>query len=151
MGDRCVESVDDHGRDDRRFELGRPVFFHGGLHARVGVLHLTAGAWIPLAAPASIRRIDLWRPENDIELAHAVGPIDLYVTPAGFDLTTPDAANRFVAVGPDGRLIAQMRDVTGVVTGYVHKTTGEFMSAAAVDALVSASRLRAPALEGEAA
>ena len=154
----CETPLGKRARYDLKLQQGDPVFSRfvvptillDGL-ARVGVLHLTAGAWIPLAAPASIRRIDLWRPENDIELAHAVGPIDLYVTPAGFDLTTPDAANRFVAVGPDGRLIAQMRDVTGVVTGYVHKTTGEFMSAAAVDALVSASRLRAPALEGEAA
>jgi hypothetical protein len=43
-------------------------------------------------------------------------------------LEDPTAPNRFVAVRPDGRMILQMKGVVGIILGYVHYQTGEFVA-----------------------
>jgi hypothetical protein len=96
--------------------------------ARVAVLEFVDGRYIPLAAPSSIRRIDLYEPGNDIELAQRYDQIDLYVTPKQMTLEDPSAPNRFVAVRPDGRMILQMKGVVGIILGYVHHETGDYVS-----------------------
>jgi 3-oxoacyl-(acyl-carrier-protein) synthase len=96
--------------------------------ARVAVLNLEEGEYIPLAAPASIRRIDIYEAANDCELAQQYRPIELYATPREFVLEGAGPANRFVAARPDGKVILQMKDVTGVVIGYVHRTTGQVIT-----------------------
>jgi hypothetical protein len=62
-------------------------------------------------------------------LAERYKQIEFYATPREFALEGENGGNRFVAVRPDGHMIMQMKDVTGVIVGYVHRTTGEFMSA----------------------
>lgn len=109
--------------------------------ARVAALDHVAGDYIPLAAPMSIGRIDLYEAGNDCELAARHASIALRVTPRAFALEGPaSSGNRFVAVRPDGRIVMQMRDVTGIVTGYVHRVTGAFATRGEIDA-----RLAAPA------
>jgi NAD(P)-dependent dehydrogenase (short-subunit alcohol dehydrogenase family)/3-oxoacyl-(acyl-carrier-protein) synthase len=95
--------------------------------ARVAVLEFVEREYIPLAAPSSIRRIDFYEPGNDCELARRYDPIELYVTPKAMTLEDPGAPNRFVAVRPDGRMILQMKGVVGIILGYVHHETGEYM------------------------
>ncbi|MEU4402995.1 SDR family oxidoreductase [Streptosporangium sp. NPDC023963] len=94
--------------------------------ARMGVLNLIGGHLVPVAAPLSIRRIDLYQEANDLSLAGS-GPIELYATPAGFALETDGPVeNRFVAARPDGRVVAQIKDITATVLGYLSVDTGEF-------------------------
>lgn len=119
-------------------EFIMPTILLDGL-ARVAALNIVAGEYVPLAAPASIRRIDVYEEGNDLELAHRHSRIDLYATPRDFALEGAGSRNRFVAVRPDGRMCLQMKDVTGVVIGYVHRLTGDFVNKADVDALVAAA------------
>ena len=103
-----------------------PAILLDGL-ARTGVLDLVDGDYIPVAAPTSIRRIDVYQQANDVELGRSPDPIELYVPPRdGF--FEPTGTTRFVAARADGRVILQMKDVRGVVLGYVHRATGEFVS-----------------------
>ncbi|MDN7587896.1 SDR family oxidoreductase [Burkholderia seminalis] len=107
--------------------------------ARVAALDHVAGDYIPLAAPMSIGRIDLYEAGNDCELAARYASIALRVTPRAFALEGPaSSGNRFVAVRPDGRILMQMRDVTGIVTGYVHRVTGAFATRGEIDARLAA-------------
>ncbi|HEF5871062.1 TPA: SDR family oxidoreductase [Burkholderia cenocepacia] len=143
-------STTDTGMSDAgkhaRFRLnvpdGDPVFLRfvvpsillDGL-ARVAALDHVAGDYIPLAAPMSIGRIDLYETGNDCELSARHASIALHVTPRAFALEGPaSSGNRFVAVRPDGRVLMQMRDVTGIVIGYVHRVTGAFAARGEVDA-----------------
>jgi NAD(P)-dependent dehydrogenase (short-subunit alcohol dehydrogenase family)/3-oxoacyl-(acyl-carrier-protein) synthase len=107
--------------------------------ARVAVLNHVADDYIPLAAPASIRRIDIYEAGNDATLAQRHGPIELFVTPREFALEGTSPRNRFVACRPDGRMLLQMKDVSGVIIGYVHRTTGAFVPKPAVDAMLAGS------------
>ncbi|MGS0893201.1 SDR family oxidoreductase [Burkholderia stagnalis] len=110
--------------------------------ARVAALDHVAGDYIPLAAPMSIGRIDIYEAGNDCELARRHEPIALRVTPREFALEGPDSSgNRFVAARADGRILMQMRDVTGIVIGYVHRVTGAFAARGEVEARLAA---RAP-------
>lgn len=105
--------------------------------ARVAVLNHVADDYIPLAAPASIRRIDIYEGGNDCELSSRYGRIDLYATPKEFALEGEGTRNRFVATRPDKRMLMQMKDVTGVIIGYVHRHTGAFVTKGEVDALLA--------------
>ncbi|MGI5427250.1 hypothetical protein [Streptomyces sp. CA-179760] len=51
--------------------------------ARVGVLDLVDDRLIPVAAPLSIRRIDLYEEANDHTLSSGPDRIGLYATPPG--------------------------------------------------------------------
>ncbi|MFE5124760.1 SDR family oxidoreductase [Streptomyces sp. NPDC056669] len=96
--------------------------------ARVGVLELLDGPdghLVPVAAPLSIRRIDLYEEISDHDLAASGEPVDLFVTPPGFDLTADAISNRFVAVRPDGRMLLQMKDMRATLIGYTDAETGE--------------------------
>ncbi|MCA7997330.1 SDR family oxidoreductase [Burkholderia metallica] len=107
--------------------------------ARVAALDHVAGDYIPLAAPMSIGRIDLYEAGNDCELSSRHASIALRVTPRAFALEGPaSSGNRFVAVRPDGAILMQMRDVTGIVIGYVHRVTGAFAARGEIDALLAA-------------
>ncbi|MEU3741247.1 SDR family oxidoreductase [Streptomyces sp. NPDC032198] len=97
--------------------------------ARVGVLDLVDGHLIPVAAPLSIRRIDLYEDTNDLSLSRSGDDIELYATPPGFDLTADLIDNRFVATRPDGRMLLQMKDMQATLIGYVDARTGEAVSA----------------------
>jgi hypothetical protein len=101
--------------------------------ARVAVLEFVEREYIPLAAPSSIRRIDFYEPGNDLELARRYDPIELFVTPKAMTLEDPSAPNRFVAVRPDGRMILQMKGVVGIILGYIHFQTGEYMAREELD------------------
>jgi NAD(P)-dependent dehydrogenase (short-subunit alcohol dehydrogenase family)/3-oxoacyl-(acyl-carrier-protein) synthase len=105
--------------------------------ARVAVLNVVGGEYIPLAAPASIRRIDIYEDGNDCVLSRRHDRIDLYATPSEFALEGAKPSNRFVAARSDGRMVLQMKDVSGVIIGYVHRGTGAFVSKAEVDALLA--------------
>ncbi|MCX5197378.1 SDR family oxidoreductase [Streptomyces sp. NBC_00249] len=90
--------------------------------ARTGVLAPVDGL-IPVAAPLSIRRVDLYQQANDRELTAQHGELDLYVVNPGFVEGRPEG-NRFVAVAPGGRVVAQMKDLTATVIGYLDPATG---------------------------
>ncbi|OLL27633.1 beta keto-acyl synthase [Burkholderia sp. SRS-W-2-2016] len=109
--------------------------------ARVAVLNYIADDYIPLAAPMTIRRIDIYEDGNDCQLASRYDRIDLYATPREFALEGVGSRNRFVAVRPDGRMLMQMKDVSGVIIGYVHRDSGAYVSKAEVDAQVAARAL----------
>lgn len=104
--------------------------------ARVAVLNHVAENYIPLVAPASIRRIDIYEAGNDYALANRYDDITLYAIPVEFALEGENRRNRFVAARPDGRMLMQMKDVTGVVIGYVHRHTGAFVAKGEVNALL---------------
>ncbi|MGW6530268.1 SDR family oxidoreductase [Streptomyces venezuelae] len=93
--------------------------------ARVGVLDLVDGHLIPVAAPLSIRRIDLYEDADDQVLSAQQAPIELYATPPGFDLAADRVDNRFVAARSDGRMLLQMKDMRATLIGYVDARTGE--------------------------
>ncbi|MBH5337826.1 SDR family NAD(P)-dependent oxidoreductase [Streptomyces pactum] len=97
--------------------------------ARVGVLDLVDGHLVPVAAPLSIRRIDLYEETSDHALATAGEVIDLYATPPGFDLAAEQISNRFVAARPDGRMLLQMKDLRATLIGYIDARTGEAVPA----------------------
>ncbi len=90
--------------------------------ARTGVLAPVDGL-IPVAAPLSIRRVDLYQQANDLELMAEHGQLDLYVVNPGFGGPRSDG-NRFVAVAPGGRVVAQMKDLTATVIGHLDPATG---------------------------
>ncbi|RLU84921.1 beta keto-acyl synthase [Streptomyces griseocarneus] len=100
--------------------------------ARTGVLDPVDGL-IPVAAPLSIRRIDLYQQANDAELAEQHGHLDLYVVNPGFG-NGERTGNRFVAVAPGGHLVAQMKDLDATVIGYLDPATGTVLSPASVEA-----------------
>jgi NAD(P)-dependent dehydrogenase (short-subunit alcohol dehydrogenase family) len=97
--------------------------------ARVGVLDLVDGRLVPVAAPLSIRRVDLYEEANDHSLSTGRDRIDLYATPPGFGLAAERAENRFVAARPDGRMVLQMKDLRAALIGYVDARTGEAVPA----------------------
>jgi hypothetical protein len=105
--------------------------------ARIAVLNHVADDYIPLAAPAAIRRIDIYESGNDCILAQRHEQIELYGTPREFALDGAGSRNRFVATRPDGLMLLQMKDVSGVIIGYVHRATGAFVAKGAVDALLA--------------
>jgi NAD(P)-dependent dehydrogenase (short-subunit alcohol dehydrogenase family)/3-oxoacyl-(acyl-carrier-protein) synthase len=105
--------------------------------ARIAVLNHVAGDYIPLAAPASIRRVDIYESGNDCELTRRYEAIEFYATPREFALEGAGSRNRFVAARPDGRMLLQMKDVTGVIIGYVHRQTGAFVAKGEVDAILT--------------
>jgi hypothetical protein len=96
--------------------------------ARVAVLNFVEDAYIPVVAPATVRRIDVYEAANDCLLAQKYKPIELYVTPRDVALEQADTQNRCVAVRPDGKVILQINDMKGIIMGYVHRTTGEFLA-----------------------
>ncbi|WP_156723591.1 SDR family oxidoreductase [Streptomyces apocyni] len=97
--------------------------------ARVGVLELVDDHLIPVAAPLSIRRIDLYEETNDQVLSAGRDHIELYATPPGFDLASDRVDNRFVATRADGRMLLQMKDMRATLIGYVDARTGEAIAA----------------------
>jgi hypothetical protein len=108
-----------------------PCILLDGL-ARTGVLSVVDGQYLPLVAPRTIRRIDLYETTNDSVLAGVTG-IQLYATPRELSMVRGNQSNRFVAVRPDGRVIVQIKDVTGVLLGYVHRVSHEFVTASAME------------------
>ncbi|MGW1076956.1 SDR family oxidoreductase [Streptomyces sp. NPDC002537] len=100
--------------------------------ARTGVLDPVDGL-VPVAAPLSIRRIDLYQQANDAELAEQHGHLDLYVVNPGFS-NTGRTDNRFVAVAPGGHVVAQMKDLDATVIGYLDPATGVVHPPTAVEA-----------------
>jgi hypothetical protein len=112
--------------------LRTPCVLLDGL-ARVGVLGLVAGHYVPVVTPTSIRRVELWAETNDCRLVERYGHVELYCTPPGLPIRGRDATNCFVAAAPDGTVIARMEDVAGVAIGYVHVDTGELVSPEQVD------------------
>jgi hypothetical protein len=107
--------------------------------ARIAVLNYVHGEFLPLVAPASIRRIDFYEPGNDCDLWRAYGGLDLYSTPRDFTFDAARANNRFVAARPDGTMVLQMKDVVGVVIGYIHAGTGEFVAPQRVNGMAGAA------------
>ncbi|HKG49050.1 MAG TPA: SDR family NAD(P)-dependent oxidoreductase, partial [Actinomycetales bacterium] len=125
---------------DRRFsQFLVPALLLDGL-VRVSVLTPVDDGYLTLAAPASMRRIDLYQPANDLQLAAAYPTLSLYSSPRGIDLEDPTCGNRCVAVAPDGHVVTQIHDTTTALLGYVHPDTGHFRS---VDEMAAIRRERA--------
>jgi hypothetical protein len=100
--------------------------------ARVAAIDLVAGRYVPVAAPRSIRRIDLYEDGSDAALGGRYPHLELTVTPADLRLDAGEP-NRFVACRPDGHVVAQMHDVKGVVLGYIDTETGAAVDRTVVD------------------
>lgn len=92
--------------------------------ARSGVLSVTAGHLIPIAAPLSVRRVDLYERANDLDLMLRYGHLELHAMPADFTMEGEQPGNRFVAATTDGRVIAQLKDVRARAIGYLDTRTG---------------------------
>jgi hypothetical protein len=125
--------------DERFSQFLVPTILLDGL-VRVSVLTPVDDGYLTLAAPASMRRIDLYQPANDLQLAAAYPTLSLYSAPRGIDLEGPTCENRCVAVAPDGHVVAQIHDTTTALVGYVHPDTGHFRS---VDEMAAHRRERA--------
>ncbi|MFJ7073648.1 SDR family NAD(P)-dependent oxidoreductase [Streptomyces sp. NPDC098781] len=128
-GRRARYSPDRAGIDRWFSGLVVPSVLLDGL-ARVCVLDRAelpghGGDWTPLAVPRTIRRIDLYGGHSDASLAAAGTRVELYSLPARLDLES-GAANRAVAVTAAGDVVLQIKDMTGVVLGHVHQTTGAY-------------------------
>ncbi|WP_062204955.1 SDR family oxidoreductase [Streptomyces sp. NBRC 109706] len=103
--------------------------------ARLAVLELVKEHYIPVAAPSGIRRIDLYVPDNDVELGQRGERIELSATPRGLLLEGSDLASRFTATLPDGTMLLQMQDVSGFALGYLDSRTGRPVDRATVENL----------------
>jgi NAD(P)-dependent dehydrogenase (short-subunit alcohol dehydrogenase family)/3-oxoacyl-(acyl-carrier-protein) synthase len=110
-----------------------PVLLLDGM-ARLAILELVQGRYIPTAAPTGIRRIDLYTPDNDADLAARPGPLALTVAPRGVLLDGETHDSRFYAIRPDGRAVLRMLDVSGFALSYLDTATGGHVDLAAVDA-----------------
>jgi hypothetical protein len=96
--------------------------------ARTLVLNPLFERYVPLAAPLSIGRVELYQQTNDVVLARQHG-IELYATPRSFDWhEAAPVATRHVAVDAAGWVIAQMKNVRGRVFGYIDERTGQFIT-----------------------
>ncbi|MER5531748.1 hypothetical protein ABT075_45425 [Streptomyces sp. NPDC002677] len=127
LGKHSLYRADVAADDPALSRFTTPAILLDGL-ARTGVLHLEDGRLVPVAAPLSIRRVDLYEEANDIELTRRYGRLHLYATPTGFDMTGHAPDNRFLAVTPGGRVVAQMKDVTATVVGYLDAVSGRLYS-----------------------
>lgn len=127
LGKQALSAIDfgEFGPVFERFVM--PSVSLDGL-ARVGVLGTVHGDYLPIAAPSAIRRIDIYEPGNDLELWRAHGALELYATPAGFDMSKGRTVNRLAAVRRDGRVVLEMKDIRAVVIGYLRRSTGTFHS-----------------------
>ncbi|OWV08699.1 hypothetical protein B5D80_11410 [Micromonospora wenchangensis] len=94
--------------------------------ARIAVLDLVDGRWIPVAIPRTIRRIEVFGPANDRALLGRA--VELYFTPGRIDLEDPLGDNLGVAVDETGRSILEMAGTTGTILGYVDEETGAYLS-----------------------
>ncbi|UED86501.1 SDR family oxidoreductase [Streptomyces profundus] len=108
--------------------------------ARLAVLELVAEHYVPVAAPSGIRRIDLYVPDNDVELGQRGVEIELSATPRGLLLEGSGLASRFTATLPDGTMLLQMQDVSGFALGYIDSLTGLPVDRATVENLADPSR-----------
>lgn len=102
-----------------------PAMLFDGL-ARVGVLDLVEGEYIPLVAFLSIERLDIYEKTNDCQLAAQSEQIELSVTPREATLLSKSESNRFVAVRSDGTLLLQINNLFGKLIGYMHRDTEQF-------------------------
>ena len=119
---------------DRRFgRFAVPAIVLDGL-VRTSVLDPVDDGFLTLAAPASMRRIDLYDTRNDLALAAAYPTLSLYSAPRRIDLEDPASTNRCVAVTPDGDIVAQIHDTTTAILGYVHPDSGDFRTPAEMQA-----------------
>ena len=152
--DTRLHPLGKHARYDLKLDERDPVFSSflvpslllDGL-ARIAVLNYVAGKYLPLVAPASIRRIDFYEAGNDCEWSRRYEEIELYSTPREFAFEGPQPANRFVAVRPDGAMLLQMKDIRGIVMGYVDRDTGEYVLPEAMKRLMEQTAEAGPAGE----
>jgi NAD(P)-dependent dehydrogenase (short-subunit alcohol dehydrogenase family)/3-oxoacyl-(acyl-carrier-protein) synthase len=112
--------------DDHAFAQFRvPAILLDGL-LRVSVLDPVRGGYLMLAAPTSIRRIDLYTTGNDLGLSLEHPVIDLYSCPRRLELEGTAVSNRCVAALPDGAMLVQVHDTATAIVGYIHIETGRF-------------------------
>ncbi len=127
--------------DDHTFvQFQVPAVLLDGM-LRVKVLDPVRDGHLVVAAPMSIRRIDLYTACNDIDLSRSHPVVDLYSCPRKLDLTAPAASNRCVAASPDGTMLAQIHDTSASILGYIHIETGcastpQQMATGTVNALI---------------
>jgi NAD(P)-dependent dehydrogenase (short-subunit alcohol dehydrogenase family)/3-oxoacyl-(acyl-carrier-protein) synthase len=96
--------------------------------ARTAVVALVEADYLPVVAPVRFRRVDLYERGNDADFATRYERIDLYTTSAGSGAGPYETANRCIAVRPDGRAVLEIKGISGTVTGYLHRGTGQFLS-----------------------
>jgi hypothetical protein len=112
-----------------------PVLLLDGLLRLMG-LELVNDRYIPVAAPLSIRRVDLYAAVNDATLSSRREDIALHATPRGLPGghgVDPAGTRRGVASLPDGRVLLQLKDVTAAGAGFFDVRTGRHLGPAALD------------------
>jgi len=127
LGRRAELALDLDPGDPRFSGFIVPAIMLDGL-VRVSVLDPVDDGYVTLAAPAAMRRIDLYESRNDIELAAAYPTLSLYSAPRRIDLEGPVVSNRCIAVAPDGHVVAQIHDTSTAVLGYIHPDSGDFLT-----------------------
>jgi NAD(P)-dependent dehydrogenase (short-subunit alcohol dehydrogenase family) len=129
LGRRGTLALDKAGIQRWFPDLVVPSVMLDGL-VRVAVMELVEDDWIPVAIPRYIRRIDLYGGHTDASLAASGLPVELYVTPVDLNIEDEQPDNRAIAVGPDGEVILQVKDIIGAIVGYVHQESGRYVSRA---------------------
>ncbi len=124
-GRRSTLGLDLGGYRDVFSGFGMPVITLDGL-ARTGVLS-DDPALLPIAAPLSIGRIDVYAPTSDVALSGMDAQLYAVVDHAA-DGTAADTVNHFAAVGSDGRVITQFRRMRWTVLGYLQPETGAYLT-----------------------
>jgi hypothetical protein len=142
LGRRAELALDLDPADPRFSGFMVPAIMLDGL-VRVSVLDPVDDGYVTLAAPAAMRRIDLYEARNDIELAAAYPTLSLYSAPRRVDLEGPVASNRCIAVAPDGHVVAQIHDTATAVLGYIHPDNGDFLTP---DQMTARRRARASSM-----
>ncbi|GAA3683976.1 hypothetical protein GCM10022267_83510 [Lentzea roselyniae] len=94
---------------------------------QVSVVRVVADGLLPLAVVASIGRIDLFTDHNDVRLHREENSkITLWAWARGGDDARFDGGG-CRAITEDGRVLVEMRETTGLVTGHVDRGTGGYV------------------------
>jgi NAD(P)-dependent dehydrogenase (short-subunit alcohol dehydrogenase family)/3-oxoacyl-(acyl-carrier-protein) synthase len=127
LGRRATFDLHVPGDDEAFTRFRVPAILLDGM-LRVSVLDPVRDGHLIVAAPTSIRRIDLYTGHNDLGMRDAHPVVDLYSCPRSLDLEGPTVSNRCVAATPDGAMLVQIHDTATAVLGYVNIETGRYLT-----------------------
>ncbi len=127
LGRRATYHLHVPGDDDAFTRFRVPAILLDAM-LRVSVLDPVRDGHLIVAAPTSIRRIDLYTAHNDLGMSRAHPVVDLYSCPRSLDLEGPTVSNRCVAATPGGAMLVQIHDTATAVLGYVNIETGRYLT-----------------------